>query len=180
MSEPTAARPVLAELEKGQTIGSRRVPLTRADLVAYAAASGDRNPIHWSQSFAESVGLPGVIAHGMLTMGAAVQLVTDWAGDPGAVVDYQTRFTAMVPVEDTTGRTDDDGAPVPGAVLEVSGTVGAVDTAAGTVRIDLKVEDPAQAKPRVLTKAQAVVRLADAQEAAGAEQDIVETEEERA
>ena len=66
MGEPTAVRPVLAELEKGQAIGSRRVPLTRADLVAYAAASGDHNPIHWNQAFAESVGLPGVIAHGML------------------------------------------------------------------------------------------------------------------
>ena len=170
MGEPTAVRPVLAELEKGQAIGSRRVPLTRADLVAYAAASGDHNPIHWNQAFAESVGLPGVIAHGMLTMGVAVQLVTDWAGDPGAVVDYQTRFTAMVPVEDTTGRISEDGAPAPSAVLEVSGAVGAVDAAAGTVRIDLTVNDPAQDRPRVLTKAQAVVRLAAPQE----------TEEERA
>lgn len=154
------ARPVPAELEKGQEIGTRTVPLTRAGLVAYAAASGDHNPIHWNQAFAESVGLPGVIAHGMLTMGAAVQLVTDWAGDPGAVVDYQTRFTAMVPVADTTGQVDDAGAPVPGAVLEVSGKVGAIDLEAGTVRIDLTVEDPVLEKPRVLTKAQAVVRLA--------------------
>ncbi|MGC5047985.1 MaoC/PaaZ C-terminal domain-containing protein [Micrococcus porci] len=157
-----SARPVLAELEKSQSIGSRTVPLTRAGLVAYAAASGDHNPIHWNQAFAASVGLPGVIAHGMLTMGAAVQLVTDWAGDPGAVVDYQTRFTAMVPVADTTGQTDDAGAPVPGAVLEVSGAVGAIDAEAGTVRIDLTVNDPAQAKPRVLTKAQALVRLTPA------------------
>ena len=67
----------------------------------------------------------------------------------------------MVPVADTTGRTDDDGAPVPGATLEVVGTVGAVDEAAGTVRIDLNVTNPDAAKPRVLTKAQAVVRLAD-------------------
>lgn len=151
--------PRLADLTKGEVIGTRSVPLTRADLVAYAGASGDHNPIHWSESFAAGVGLPGVIAHGMLTMGAAVQLVTDWAGDPGAVVDYQTRFTGMVPVADTTGQADDDGAPVPGAVLEVTGTVGAVDEAAGTVRIDLAVTVPALEKPRVLTKAQALVRL---------------------
>lgn len=162
--------PRLSDLARGEVVGTRTVTFTRADLVAYAGASGDRNPIHWSPTFAEHVGLPGVIAHGMLTMGAAVQLVSDWAGDPGAVVDYQTRFTAMVPVEDTTGRISEDGAPAPGAVLEVSGAVGAVDAAAGTVRIDLTVNDPAQDRPRVLTKAQAVVRLAAPQE----------TEEERA
>ena len=70
-----SARPVLAELAKGQSIGSRTVPLTRAGLVAYAAASGDHNPIHWNQAFAASVGLPGVIAHGMLTMGAPASSV---------------------------------------------------------------------------------------------------------
>lgn len=153
--------PRLSQLSKGDVIGSRTITLTRADLVAYAGASGDHNPIHWSPSFAERVGLPGVIAHGMLTMGAAVQLVADWAGDPGAVVDYQTRFTGMVAVADTTGLTGDDGTPVPGATLEVLGTVGAVDEAAGTVRIDLNVTDPAAERPRVLTKAQAVVRLGD-------------------
>ncbi|MDX2340187.1 acyl dehydratase [Micrococcus sp. M4NT] len=153
--------PRLSDLAKGDVIGSRTVALTRADLVAYAGASGDHNPIHWSESFATGVGLPGVIAHGMLTMGAAVQLVTDWAGDPGAVVDYQTRFTGMVPVADTTGRADDDGAPLAGARLEVTGTVGVVDEAAGTVRIDLTVNDPALDKPRVLTKAQVLVRLAE-------------------
>lgn len=151
----------MAEVTVGQCIGSRMFPITRTDLIRYAAASRDHNAIHWSQTFAERAGLPGVIAHGMLTMGAAVQLVSDWAGDPGAVVDYQTRFTGMVPVADTTGRTDDDGAPIPGATLEVVGTVGAVDEAAGTVRIDLNVTNPDAAKPRVLTKAQAVVRLAE-------------------
>ena len=109
--------PRLSDLARGEVVGTRTVTFTRADLVAYAGASGDRNPIHWSPTFAEHVGLPGVIAHGMLTMGAAVQLVSDWAGDPGAVVDYQTRFTGMVPVADTTVRTDDDGAPVPGLSL---------------------------------------------------------------
>ena len=64
-------------LEKGTEIAARQIPVTRADLVAYAGASGDFNPIHWNERFATAVGLPGVIAHGMFTMGAAVQLVTD-------------------------------------------------------------------------------------------------------
>ena len=151
----------MASFETGQELGRTQIELTRAALIRYAGASGDFNPIHWNDRFATEVGLPGVIAHGMLTMGAAVQLVTDWAGCPGKIEDYQTRFTGMVPVADTTGRTDDDGAPVPGATLQVVGKVGAVDEAAGTVRIDLDVTNPDAAKPRVLTKAQAVVRLAD-------------------
>ncbi|WP_369047448.1 MaoC family dehydratase [Sinomonas sp. P10A9] len=143
--------PVFDQLETGLEIGRREIAVTRADLVKYAGASGDFNPIHWNNDFAVSVELPGVIAHGMFTMGAAVQLVTDWAGDPGAVLDYQTRFTKPVPVADTTG-TDD-----PGAVLEVVGTVGALDPEARTARIDLMVTAAGQ---RVLTKAQALVRLA--------------------
>ena len=125
--------------------------VTRGDLVRYAGASGDFNPIHWSDRVATSVGLPGVIAHGMFTMGAAVQLVSDWAGDPAAVVDYQTRFTKPVPVSDTTGTA---GA---GAVIEVSGAVGAIDADKGTARVDLTVTCAGQ---KVLVKAQAVVRLA--------------------
>ncbi|MDQ4488696.1 MaoC family dehydratase [Sinomonas sp. ASV486] len=143
--------PVFDQLETGLEIGRREIAVTRADLVKYAGASGDFNPIHWNNDFAVSVELPGVIAHGMFTMGAAVQLVTDWAGDPGAVLDYQTRFTKPVPVADTTG-TDD-----PGAVLEVVGTVGTLDPEARTARIDLMVTAAGQ---RVLTKAQALVRLA--------------------
>ncbi|WP_334172325.1 MaoC family dehydratase [Sinomonas sp.] len=145
-----AGVPVFEELETGLEIGRREIPVTRTDLVKYAGASGDFNPIHWNNDFAVSVELPGVIAHGMFTMGAAVQLVVDWAGDPGAVVDYQTRFTKPVPVSDTTG-TD-----APGAVLEVVGTIGALDAEARTARVDLAVTCAGQ---RVLTKAQAVVRL---------------------
>lgn len=143
--------PVLSDLAVGQDIGSRSITVTRQDLVKYAGASGDFNPIHWNEAFATGVGLPGVIAHGMFTMGAAVQLVTDWAGDPAAVVDYQTRFTKPVLVTDTTG-TDE-----PGAVIEVSGAIGALDADAGTVRVDLTVVYAGQ---KVLVKAQAVVRLA--------------------
>ncbi|XAS66500.1 MaoC family dehydratase [Micrococcaceae bacterium Sec5.7] len=148
---PTSTRPAFAELAVGQDIGSSSISVTRQDLVRYAGASGDFNPIHWNEAFATAVELPGVIAHGMFTMGAAVQLVTDWAGDPAAVVDFQTRFTKPVPVTDTTGTTD------AGAVIEVSGAIGALDAAAGTARVDLTVVSAGQ---KVLMKAQAVVRLA--------------------
>lgn len=152
------SRPQLQDLEKGQSIGTREIPLTRADLIRYAGASGDLNPIHWNQRFAEAVGLPGVIAHGMLTMGAAVQLVVDWAQDPAAIADYQTRFTKPVPVPDA------DGAESPetgGTVLAVSGKIAALDPQARTVRVDLTVTAPdaAGTEQKVLVKAQAVVAL---------------------
>ncbi|MBT1001141.1 MaoC family dehydratase [Paenarthrobacter sp. DKR-5] len=139
---------VLSELSVGQQIGSRSIEVTRQDLVRYAGASGDFNPIHWNERFARMVELPGVIAHGMFTMGAAVQLVTDWAGDPGAVVDYQTRFTKPVTVEDVDGAV--------GAVIEVTGTIGAVNEDDATVRVDLAVTAGGQ---KVLVKAQALVRV---------------------
>lgn len=137
--------PALADVAVGDVIGTARIEVDRARLVRYAGAGGDFNPIHWNDRVATSVGLPGVIAHGMWTMGAAVSLVGEWAGDPGAVVDYQTRFARPVPVPD------------PGtAVVEVTGTVGAVDADARTARVDLTVTFDGA---RVLAKAQAVVRL---------------------
>ena len=139
------SRPEPSDVAVGDVIGRRTVEVDRARLVHYAAVSGDRNPIHWNDRFAREVGLPGVIAHGMFTMGAAVALVEDWAQDPGAVVDYGVRFTRPVPVPD------------PGtATLEVEGVVGAVDPDARTVRVDLTVTFEGQ---RVLGKAQALVRL---------------------
>ena len=138
-----------ADLAVGTEIGSRTIEISRADLVKYAGASGDFNPIHWNDRFARDVELPGVIAHGMFTMGAAVQLVTDWVGDPAAVISYGTRFTKPVPVADL----DDE----PGAIVGVSGVVGALDSDAGTARIDLTVTLGEQ---KVLVKAQATVRLA--------------------
>jgi hypothetical protein len=138
-----------ADLAVGQEIGSRSIEISRADLVKYAGASGDFNPIHWNERFAREVELPGVIAHGMFTMGAAVQLVTDWAGDPAAVVGYGTRFTKPVPVADL------DGAP--GAVVEVVGVIGALDADAATARVDLTVTLDGQ---KVLMKAQVTVRPA--------------------
>jgi len=139
------ARPVLADLAVGEVVATTTVELDRARLVRYAGASGDFNRIHWDEHFATEVGLPDVIAHGMLTMGSVVGVVADWAGDPGAVVSYQTRFTKPVPVPR-------DGT----AVVEVSAAVGAIDADAGTVRVDLTVT---HAGAKVLGRAQAVVRL---------------------
>lgn len=123
---------------------SLRVP--RAQLVRYAGASGDYNPIHWNERVATSVGLPGVIVHGMLTMALAARVVTDWVGDPAAVRDYGVRFTRPVVVPD-----DDEG-----AALEVSAVIGAVDTEARTARVDITATFAGQT---VLGKARATVAL---------------------
>lgn len=137
--------PAATDLSVGQQVVSGQVTVDRARLVRYAGASGDFNPIHWNERVATSVGLPGVIAHGMWTMGAAVTVVTDWLGDPGAVLDYQVRFTRPVSVPD------------PGEVaVDVVATVGSLDLEARTARIDLTVSVDGT---RVLGKAQAVVRL---------------------
>lgn len=121
----------MTALEVGQVVAEASFPLTRDSLVRYAGASGDFNPIHYRDDVAHSVGLPGVLAHGMLTMGLAVQPVVDWLGDPGKVLDYQVKFTRPVLVDPETG-----------AVVTVVAKVGAIeDTAAEqpTVRIDLTV-----------------------------------------
>ena len=146
------------DLEKGQDIGSRTVELSCASLVRYAGASGDFNPIHWNERFAQSVGLSGVIAHGMLTMGTAVQLVSDWVGDPGAIVDYQTRFTKPVPVADAPGGENPD---TPTNALTISGKVGALNEEERTARIDLTVtaRDEEGKEQKVLMKSQSVVRF---------------------
>lgn len=128
----------------GDIVAERTVALSRDSLVRYAGASGDFNSIHYRDDVAVAVGLPGVLAHGMLTMGAAVQPVVDWAGGAHRVVDYQVRFTRPVIVD-----------PAAGAQLEISATVGAVDADAGTVRVDLTVRFDGGT---VLGKAQVVVR----------------------
>ena len=93
--------------QAGETLPDLTYRVTRADLVRYAGASGDFNPIHWSDRVATSVGLPGVIAHGMYTMALAGRAITTWTGDPGAVVEYGVRFTKPVVVPD-----DDTGTEV--------------------------------------------------------------------
>jgi acyl dehydratase len=139
------AAPAIDSLTVGDIVAESSYPLTRDSLVRYAGASGDFNPIHYRDDVAHSVGLPGVLAHGMLTMGLAVQPVVDWAGDPARVLDYQVRFTRPVPVD-----------PDLGAVVTVVAKVGALDTDAGVARIDLTVTFNAVT---VLGKAQARVRL---------------------
>ncbi|GAA1009663.1 dehydratase [Streptomyces sp. F-3] len=134
------------DVEVGTELPARTFPVTRATLVRYAGASGDFNPIHWNERFAKEVGLPDVIAHGMFTMAEAIRVVTDWVGDPGAVVEYGVRFTKPVVVPD-----DDKG-----AVIEVSGKVGAkLDD--NTVRVDLTAVSGGQ---KVLGMSRALVRLA--------------------
>ncbi|NEM07389.1 MaoC/PaaZ C-terminal domain-containing protein [Geodermatophilus normandii] len=141
-----SARLRAVDVAVGTELPEQTHRVTRADLVRYAGASGDLNPIHWSDRVATSVGLPGVIAHGMLTMGLAARTVTDWAGDPGAVVEYQVRFGRPVVVPD-----DDTGAEV-----TVRGKVGAV-LDGGRVRVDLTVTSGGE---KVLSLARATVALA--------------------
>jgi acyl dehydratase len=132
--------------EKGTALPPLSLRITRADLVRYAGASGDFNPIHWSDRVATSVGLPGVIAHGMLTMGLAARAVTGWTGNPGALLEYTVRFGRPVVVPD-----DDEGAEV-----TVRGRVsGLLD--GGRARIDLTVTSGGE---KVLSLARAVVALA--------------------
>ncbi len=140
--------PRLDDLVVGAIVAEAGFPLTRDSLVRYAGASGDFNPIHYRDDVAVSVGLPGVLAHGMLTMGLAVQPVVDWAGDPGRILDYQVRFTRPVLVD-----------PAAGAVVTVVAKVGAIDADAGIARIDLTVSFN---EVTVLGKAQVRVRLAAA------------------
>ncbi|GGL94221.1 MaoC family dehydratase [Glutamicibacter protophormiae] len=144
---------VFDTLEKGQVLGTHTVKVNRADLVRYAGASGDFNPIHWNERFAKEVELPSVIAHGMFTMGAVIDLVSTWVGNPGAVIDYQTRFTKPVVVEDPEGTNPSD---FEGTTIEVEGKIGALDAEARTARVDLTVSANGT---KVLLKCQAVVQL---------------------
>ncbi|MCW2497270.1 MaoC family dehydratase, partial [Jatrophihabitans sp.] len=112
-------------IEVGSELPAQDFPINRADLVRYAGASGDFNPIHWNERVAVEVGLPNVIAHGMFTMASAIRVVTDWVGDPGAIVEYGVRFTRPVVVPDPDG-----------AVLNVAGSVRAIRED-GLVEVDL-------------------------------------------
>jgi acyl dehydratase len=135
----------MSALEVGQIVAERSVHLTRESLVRYAGASGDFNPIHYRDDVAERVGLPGVLAHGMLTMGLAVETIVEWLGDSGRILEYGVRFTRPVVVDAESG-----------AELTVTAKVGAIDDE--VTRIDLTV---AHADTVVLGKAQVRVRTAD-------------------
>jgi acyl dehydratase len=134
-----------AGLKVGDVVAERSIHLTRDTLVRYAGASGDFNPIHYRDDVAISVGLEGVLAHGMLTMGFAVQPVVDWlGGDSGKVLDYQVRFTRPVFVDAETG-----------ADVIVVAKVGVLDDAGARIDLTVTVDDQT-----VLGKAQLRVVLA--------------------
>jgi acyl dehydratase len=135
-----------ADVEVGTELPERTFPVRRLDLVRYAGASGDFNPIHWNERFAKSVGLPDVIAHGMFTMAQAARVLTDWTGDPGCVVDYSVRFSAPVVVPD-----DEEGAEI-----TVGGKVKAKNDD-GTVAVLLTARSGGA---KVLVQSKALVRLA--------------------
>ena len=139
---PTPASPPAPTV--GQELPPLVVHLDRARLVRYAGASGDFNPIHWNQRVAIAVGLPDVIAHGMLTMALAGRLVTDWVGDPARVLDLGVRFTRPVVVPDPDG-----------VDLTIVGRVAEVDPVAGTARVDITATVDGQT---VLGRARAVLR----------------------
>ncbi len=132
------------DFEVGAVVAERTVHLTRAALVRYAGASGDFNPTHYNDAVAERVGLPGVLAHGMLTMGLAVETIVSWLGDSGRILDYGVRFTRPVVVDTDAG-----------ADVSVVAKVGAIEDDA--VRIDLTVSHDGTT---VLGKAQVRVRAA--------------------
>ncbi len=130
-------------LEVGTELETREFIVTRADLVRYAGASGDFNPIHWSDRVATSVGLPGVIAHGMYTFALASRAVTGWAGGSAAVVSVTARFTKPVVVPD-----DDEGTSV-----SVAGRISAVEDDLATIQLTVTHQDQ-----KVLGMASAVIR----------------------
>lgn len=141
----TIQTPEFDSLTVGDVVDERVFAVARDSLVRYAGASGDFNPIHYRDDVARKVGLPGVLAHGMLTMGLAVQPVVDWAVDPGRILDYQTRFTRPVIVD-----------PELGAVVTVIAKIGQLDAESRVARIDLTVTFRDET---VLGKAQVRVQL---------------------
>ena len=139
-----------AEVAVGDELPGIRIPLRRVDLVMYAGASGDFNPIHWNERTAVAAGLPNVIAHGMLTLAETTRVVTDWTGDPGSVVSLSCRFSRPVPVPD-----DDIG-----TALRVGGRV-AEKLPAERIAVELSafLDDAENSEVAVLTQARAVVQL---------------------
>ena len=135
----------ITDVEVGQQLPARTIHISRANLVQYTGASLDRNPIHWDERFARSVGLPDVIAHGMFTMGSAINVVSDWVGDAGRVVEYGTRFPkpVVVPYES-------------GADVELTGVVTAVDPDTRRATVELTA---LCGTDKVLARARAVVVL---------------------
>ncbi len=120
----------MTDIEVGTVLPSITATFTRQTLVRYAGASTDFNPIHYSDAAAAALGLPGVLAHGMLTMGTALRVVTDWCGDPARVLSYYVRFVKSVPVPD-----DADGATV-----TFGGTVTKMEDGIATVTVEATLD----------------------------------------
>ncbi|WP_072815531.1 MaoC/PaaZ C-terminal domain-containing protein [Rhodococcus zopfii] len=137
----TTQTPKFDDLEIGAIVAKADLTVTREDLVRYAGASVDLNPIHFNDAAAAHAGLSGVLAHGMLTAALALQPVVDWIGDPTAVVSYETRFTRPVVVDQVNG-----------AELSISAKVARLDAEERTARIDITVTCEEQ---KVLGKTQA-------------------------
>ena len=133
------------DVQVGAQLPAQTFPVQRVNLVMYAGASGDFNVIHWNERIATAVGLPNVIAHGMFTMAQAGRVLTDWVGDPGAVLEYGVRFSRPVVVPDDER----------GAAIEVTGVV-AEKLDGNRVAVDLRATSAGQG---VLAKARAVVQL---------------------
>ncbi len=134
----------LSNVEVGLELPDVEVRFTRTTLVRYAGASLDFNPIHYSDRAAADLGLDSVLAHGMLTMGTALRVVTDWSGGPERVTSYYVRFTKPVPVPDT----------VEGTAVRFGGKVTKVADGIATVAIsalcgDVKVLGAAVAEVRI-------------------------------
>lgn len=136
------------EVAVGDELPALQIHVDRARLVRYAGASGDRNPIHWDEHFARGVGLPDVIAHGMFTMGAAIECVSAWCQNPARIVDYGVKFVGMVVVP------HDEGADI-----DISGHVTRVDPDARRAQVELTVTCRGD---RVLGRAVAIVDLQEA------------------
>lgn len=130
-------------MNPGDELFSTEYRITRADLAAYAAASGDHNPIHQDDAAAQAAGLPGVIAHGMYTMGLAARAVAGWAGGPAEVVSFTARFAKPVLVPADTPAT-----------VTVTGTVRKL-LDDGSVELNLTVQCDGT---KVLAPARAIVR----------------------
>jgi acyl dehydratase len=130
----------LAEVRAGDALPEVSETIERMDLVRYAGASGDFNPIHWSDEIARAVGLPGVIAHGMYSMGVATRMITAWAGDPAAIRRLKVRFSNMIE---------------PGQTLTAKGEVAEVD--GGRVLVRFHAED--EKGEKVLSKGEAELEL---------------------
>ncbi|WP_406282318.1 fused (3R)-hydroxyacyl-ACP dehydratase subunits HadA/HadB [Nocardia sp. NBC_00881] len=130
----------------GDELPPRTVRLTRGDLVNYAGVSGDANPIHWSDEVVKLVGLDNVVAHGMLTMGLGGGFITSWLGDPGAVKEYNVRFTSPVYVGTEEA-----------AEVEYTGKVKSVDPETKTAVVAIVAKS---AGKKIFGRATATVQLA--------------------